>query len=406
VADNSKDRKQTEIVQSIKQKAKEYRDYTADCLSQLVQLPSLSCDEEAVIQRIKALLTAAGVSNCRIDGLGNLIATVGSGSRKIAIDAHIDTVDTGDESQWQTPPFSGLIKDGWVHGRGSVDQKGGAAAMITAARILTELGYNGPFQICFTFTVMEEDCDGLCWEYLINKEKIIPEFAVITEPTNLGLYRGHRGRMELEIYLKGVSAHGSAPERGQNVIYGGARLALKIKELQQRLATDPFLGKGSIAPTLFQTKAPSLCAIPDHARLHVDRRLTWGENKESAIRELENIAGKNSTVVVPEYERKSYTGTRYCQEKYFPTWKIPQDHLLVQAGMQTYQNLFNKSVRPGKWTFSTNGVSLCGRHQIPCIGFGPGNEIYAHAPNERVPIDHLTKAGAFYAFLPHVLGGL
>ncbi len=392
-----------DIAATIRQKAADYRDYTADCLSQLVRRPSLSCQEEAVIQRIKELLIAAGITNYRIDGLGNLIAIIGDGSRKIAIDAHIDTVDTGDEDQWETPPFSGLIKDGWVHGRGSVDQKGGAAAMITAARIMRELEYAGQYQLCFTFTVMEEDCDGLCWDYLIEKEKLLPELAVITEPTNLGLYRGHRGRMELDLFLKGVSAHGSAPERGKNVIYAGARLALKIEELNKRLPSDPFLGKGSIVPTLFQTDSPSLCAIPDHARLHIDRRLTWGENEGSVLRELKPMISEKDTMVVPQYDRKSYQDTLYHQEKYFPSWKIPEDHILMQAGAQTYQTLFNEPTRIGKWTFSTNGVSLCGRHQVPCIGFGPGNEIYAHAPNERVPIDQLEKASAFYALFPHIL---
>jgi len=392
-----------DISHIIKQKAARYREYTAECLSQLVQCPSLSCQEEAVIQRIRELLGEVGITNCRTDGLGNLIAVVGNGPRKLAIDAHIDTVDTGDESQWDVPPFSGAIKDGFVHGRGSVDQKGGAAAMITAARILSETKYAGQYQIHFTFTVMEEDCDGLCWEYLINEEKLLPEFAVITEPTNLGVYRGHRGRMELELNIKGVSAHGSMPERGENVIYSGARMALAIENLNEHLPADPFLGKGTIAPTLFRTNSPSLCAIPDHGRLHIDRRLTWGEDKDSAIAELKSIIGEKGELVVPRYEQKSYKGVIYQQETYFPTWKIPEEHFLLEAGVDTYQTLFGDKARVGKWTFSTNAVSLCGRHRIPCIGFGPGDEIYAHAPNECVPVDHLEKASAFYAFLPHVL---
>ncbi len=392
-----------EISRIVKEKSVEYRDYTAENLSQIVQIPSLSCQEEAVIQRIRELLEAAGVHNCRTDGLGNLIAVVGNGDRNLAIDAHIDTVDTGDESQWDIPPFSGAIKDGFVHGRGSVDQKGGAAAMITAARILSEIEYAGQFQIYFTFTVMEEDCDGMCWEYLINEEQLEPEFTVITEPTNLNLYRGHRGRMEMELYLKGVSAHGSMPERGKNVIYSGARASLEIEKLNENLTSDPFLGKGTIVPTLFNTEAPSLCAVPDHARIHIDRRLTWGEDKASAIAELNGIIGEDAELVVPEYERKSYKGVSYRQEKYFPTWKIPEDHILVQAGTETYRKLYGNAVQVGKWTFSTNAVSICGRHKIPCIGFGPGDEIYAHAPNERIPVDDLEKASAFYALLPHIL---
>jgi len=167
------------IAELIKEKAREYRNYTAECLSEMVKIPSVSCEEERVVLRIKELLESAGVKDVRIDGLGNLIAKVGNGPKIIAIDAHIDTVDTGDESQWDTPPFSGLIKDGFVQGRGTVDQEGGAASMIAAARILTEMNYTGEYSVYFTFTVMEEDCDGMCWEYLINEEKLVPDLPLL-----------------------------------------------------------------------------------------------------------------------------------------------------------------------------------------------------------------------------------
>ena len=392
-----------EKIKQIRDMANQYRQYSAECLSEMVKIPSLSTGEEKVVLKIKEQLEAAGVNDVRIDGLGNLIARVGNGSKILAFDAHIDTVDTGDESQWDIPPFSGLIKDGYVHGRGTVDQEGGAASMVTAARILSEFDYDGDYSIYFTFTVMEEDCDGMCWLYLIEEEKLIPDFAVITEPTNLGLYRGHRGRMEMEVHIKGLSAHGSAPERGKNVIYSGAKTALAIQKLHEELKDDEFLGKGSIAPTVLTTETPSLCAIPDKAFMHIDRRLTWGETKESAVAEVENIIGDDSKVVVPIYARESYTGKIFKQEKYFPTWKIPENHPLVQAGVKAHIALFNEDARIDKWTFSTNGVAICGKHKIPCIGFGPGNEIYAHAPNEKVPMEHLEKASAFYAALPYVL---
>ena len=390
-------------IKKIRDMAKQYRQYSAECLSDMVKIPSLSAGEEKVVLKIKEQLKAAGVKDVRIDGLGNLIARVGRGPKILAFDAHIDTVDTGDVEQWDLSPFSGLIKDDHVHGRGTVDQEGGAASMVTAARILTEMNYDGDYSIYFTFTVMEEDCDGMCWLYLIEEEKLIPDFAVITEPTNLGLYRGHRGRMEMEVHVTGLSAHGSAPERGKNVIYSSAKTALKIQELHEVLKDDEFLGKGSIAPTVLTTETPSLCAIPDKAFMHIDRRLTWGETKESAVAEVQNILSDNSEVSVPIYARESYTGKIFKQEKYFPTWKIPEDHPLVQAGVKAHLGLFNEPARIDKWTFSTNGVAICGKHKIPCIGFGPGNEIYAHAPNEKVPIEHLEKATAFYAALPYAL---
>jgi len=392
-----------EIWGLIRQRAEHYRDYTSSNLSEIVRIRSLSGEEREVIEKIKSLLESADFDEVKIDGLGNLIGRVGNGEKILAIDAHIDTVDTGDINQWEFDPFSGEIKDGFVLGRGSVDQKGGAASMITAGKILKELGYDGLFTVYFTFTIMEEDCDGMCWNYIIEKERLVPDFAILTEPTNLGIYRGHRGRMEIELYFRGISAHASAPERGDNAIYKASRAALEIEKLNYRLRNDDFLGKGSVAATLIESKSPSLCAIPDHCRIHLDRRLTWGETRESAIEEVREAIGNEAVIEVPIYNRASYKGTLYKQEKYFPTWKIPEDHYLVKVASQAYELLFREAPRIGKWTFSTNGVAICGKHGIPAIGFGPGNEVYAHAPNEKIPIDHLVKASAFYALMPYIL---
>jgi putative selenium metabolism hydrolase len=406
-----------ETCAAIRQKAQELSAYTARNLSELVRIPSLSGQEGEVIAKLANLCEQAGFDEVRVDGLGNLVGRVGNGPHRIAVDAHVDTVDTGDETQWLHPPFSGEIRDGQVYGRGSVDQKGGAASMITSGRILKELGYAGKYSVYYTFTIMEEDCDGLCWNYLLEKEGLVPEFVVITEPTNLGLYLGQRGRVEFEIYFGGLSAHGSAPERGDNAIYRASEMALKVRELHERLRSDDFLGKGSVAVTFVHSESPSLCAIPDRCMIHLDRRLTWGETKESAWDELQRIADDKTTISIPMYDRPSYRGTVFAQEKYFPTWKIPAHHWLVDAGVHAYAMLFGEPpgssgragaagrVRIDKWTFSTNGVAICGKHNIPCIGFGPGNEVYAHAPNEAVPIEHLEKASAFYAFLPYVLQG-
>ncbi len=387
----------------IKNKAEEYRDYTAKNLSEIVQIPSFSGEEGAVIAKLKKLIEDADFDEVRIDGLGNLIGRIGNGSKKLAFDAHIDTVDIGDLSQWEFDPFCGDIRDGKVLGRGSTDQKGGAASMITAGRILKEIGYDGKFSIFFTFTIMEEDCDGMCWNYIIEKENLVPDFAVLTEPTNLGVYRGHRGRMEMDIYFKGLSCHASAPERGENAIYKASRVILEIEKLNEKLASDEFLGKGTVAATLIESDSPSLCAVPDSCHIHLDRRLTWGETKDSAIDEIKKIVGNDAEITVPIYDKPSFKGTVHRQEMYFPTWKIPEEHTLVIAGVKSAQFVLDSKPIVGKWTFSTNGVAICGRHNIPAIGFGPGNEVDAHAPNETVPLDHLVKSSAFYALLPNVL---
>ncbi len=283
--------------------ANSYADYTAGNLSRLVKICSLSLGEEAVALELKRQMLEAGFDEARIDKLGNVIGRIGNGKKILAFDGHIDTVDVGNLANWNSDPFSGEIRDGFVHGRGTVDQKGGPAAFVTAGRMLQELAFDRDLTIYFTGTVIEEDCDGLCWKYLVEEEKIKPDFVVITEPTNLNIYRGHRGRMEIEVTFRGVSAHGSAPERGKNAIYMASRACLEIEKLNERLMGDEFLGKGSVALSEFVSGSPSLCAVADYAKIHLDRRLTWGETKESAVAEIKEILkDMDAEVTVLQYE--------------------------------------------------------------------------------------------------------
>ncbi len=385
-------------VNSINSLSEKYRDYTVSNLSRMVRIRSMSCQEEPVMVELKQMMQEAGIGDVKTDGLGNLIGKIGYGKKILAFDGHMDTVDTGQVSNWDFDPFSGKVENGYLLGRGSVDQKGGLASMVTAARILTETGVPENLTIYFTTTVMEEDCDGLCWKYIIEEDRIKPDAVVITEPTNLTISRGQRGRMEILVEFSGISSHGSAPERGKNAIYMASEASLTIRDLNQRLPQHDFLGKGSIAVTEVKSDSPALCAIADYASLYIDRRLTVGETKESAVAGLQSaINDTDARITIPYYEGKAYTGNRYGMEKFYPTWIMPEDHKVIKDGLAVFAALFNRKPVVGKWLFSTNGISIQGMYGIPVIGFGPGEEAMAHAPNEKVPVDHLVKASAFYA---------
>lgn len=388
--------------------AEQYTPQMVAFLREMIAIPSESAEERAVIARIEQEMRKVGFDEIKIDGLGSILGRVGSGKRVIAMDAHIDTVGVGNPASWGRDPYQGELKDGVIYGRGASDQSAGMAAMVYAAKVIKELDLAGDAQVWVTGTVMEEDCDGLCWQYILN-EKVIPrpEVVVITEPTDLGVYRGHRGRMELEVRTTGRSAHGAHPERGENAVYKMAPIIADIEQLNQRLAAtaDPFLGKGSCTISHIRSTSPSLCAVADSCAIHVDRRLTRGETRETSVAELQalpSVQRAGAEVVVLDYARAAYTGLVYPTAKYYPTWVMDEDDPVVAAAVRTAEVVLGAPPNLHRWSFSTNGVATRGMFGIPTFGFGPADEIHAHSPDDQCPVLHLTRAAQFYALFPQV----
>jgi putative selenium metabolism hydrolase len=372
-------------------------------LRDLIAIPAESGQEGPVIARIQQEMEKVGFDEVRIDPMGNILGRIGSGKTVIMMDSHTDTVGVGDPKEWAWDPYQGKVEDGYVFGRGACDQRAGMASMVYAGKLIKELGLEGDYTVYMVGSVQEEDCDGLPWLYILKESGIRPDCVVITEPSRLRIYRGHRGRMEIEVHLRGTSCHASAPERGDNPVYKMSRLVQEVERLNERLKDDPFLGKGSIAVTEIRSLSPSLCAVPGACSIHLDRRLTAGETKESALAEVRALPGaENAEVEVLVYETPSYTGLRYPMEKYYPTWVLAESHPLTQSAVNTYRALWNREPVVDKWTFSTNGVGSMGLMGVPTIGFGPGEEEVAHSVMERVPIRQLVEAAEFYAAFPLV----
>lgn len=430
--------------EKIKEAAKGYEQDMTRFLRDIVKFPGESCGEKEHIDRIAEEMRKLDFDKVEIDPMGNVLGYMGTGKTLIGFDAHIDTVGIGNKANWNFDPYEGFESETEIGGRGTSDQLGGIVSAVYGARIMKDLGLlSDKYTVLVTGTVQEEDCDGLCWQYIINEDKVRPEFVVSTEPTDGGIYRGQRGRMEIRIDVQGVSCHGSAPERGDNAIYKMADILQDVRALNENDASDTteikglvkmldkkynseweeanFLGRGTVTCSQIFYTSPSRCAVADSCAVSLDRRMTAGETWQSCldeIRALPNVQkyGDDVKVSMYEYARPSYTGLTYPIECYFPTWVIPKDHKVTKALEEAYTSLFGDSrigaaeteamrkVRPltDKWTFSTNGVSIMGRNGIPVIGFGPGAEAQAHAPNEKTWKQDLVTCAAVYAALPSV----
>lgn len=386
----------------IKKTAEEYQKPMTEFLRDLIAIPGESCGEKEVIERIRQEMHALKFDCIEIDAMGNILGCMGDGEKIIAYDAHIDTVGVGNIDNWEFDPYLGYETNEEIGGRGASDQLGGIVSAVYGAKIMKDLGLMAGYKVLVTGTVQEEDCDGLCWQYIINEDKIMPEFVVITEPTDGNIYRGQRGRMEIRVDVKGTSCHGSAPERGDNAIYKMAEIIAEVKSLNERLHYDDFLGKGTLAISEIFFTSPSRCAVADSCSISIDRRLTDGETYQSALAEISELSAVkkyNAEVSMYKYDRPSYTGLVYPTDCYFPTWVSPEDHITTQSMVKAYEGMYGTS-KVDKWTFSTNAVSIMGRFGIPCIGFGPGKEAQAHAPNEKTWKADLVRCAAVYAALP------
>jgi putative selenium metabolism hydrolase len=178
-----------------------------------------------------------------------------------------------------------------------------------------------------------------------------------------------------------------------------------IEKLDKKLKPKQPLGKGSITVSNIISKAPSMCSVSDFCQIHIDRRMTIGENKKSVVKELKEIIKKhkiNANISIPNVEGVSWKGTQFSQEAYFPTWFYDEKHPLVDAAMKTSKATIGKA-KSGVWSFSTNGVATAGHFEIPTIGFAPGKEELAHSSKEGIVLEDLVKATKFYSLFPFEL---
>lgn len=388
----------------VKALSKKYETDMAQFLRDIIAIPSESCKEKEVVHRIAEEMRKCGFDEVKFDKLGNVLGRMGSGKTVIMYDAHIDVVGVGDPASWKRDPWKGEFKDGKIWGRGAVDEKPAMSCMIYGAKVMKELNMLGDYTLWVVGSVMEEDCDGYPLIHIIEKENIKPDFVVLGEPTDMAIFRGHRGRMEIRVITKGVSAHGAHCDKGINAIYKMAPIIQDIEQLNKKLKHDDFLGKGTITVAFTEAKSPSLCSVPNECTIYLDRRLTAGETMESAVNEIKSLPHIGDAIVeVLQYDAISWTGYNAKQEKYFPTWVLPENHKIVQAGAKSIEAVLGKKAVISRWTFSTNGVATMGRFNIPTIGFAPGREELAHSTEEYVEVKELVEATEFYAIFPQEL---
>lgn len=363
----------------------------------LVQTRSYSDEEGNVATLAKKEMEKLGYE-VFIDRLGNVVGKLGSGETIIHFDSHMDTVQVNDPENWKHDPFGGEIVDGNLWGRGSVDMKSSFAASVYGVKEAYDAGYLKDNTVYVTGSVCEEYCDGVNLIHLYKDLNIKPDYCIICEPSDNVITLGHKGKAQIRITTKGISAHGSAPEKGKNAVYEMAEIIQRVEKLNASLYKEG--AHGTVVLSEITCISASLNAVPSSCSIYLDRRLCLGETLEQVKEEMDTlIEGKNASWEVGTLTHTTWKGEKIVYNPMHDPWIIDKNHPLTQAMIDAYSEVYNQVPQNFDfWDFGTNAITPVALG-IPTIGFGAGEYKLAHMTNEHCSVDRICEAASVYTQL-------
>ncbi|MGQ9714654.1 MAG: M20/M25/M40 family metallo-hydrolase [Anaerolineae bacterium] len=371
----------------------------------LVQTPSLSGQEGAVVDLVAQEMETLGFDEVYVDPVGNVVGRMqGEGGPSLMFNCHVDHVAPGDESRWPFPPYAGALHEGYLWGVGASDTKGALAPQVYALGALRQAGASLPGDV-YVVGVVQEEVNGLGTRNLL--QRLRPDAVILGEATANQIARGHRGRGEVVVRIWGRAAHASAPERGVNPHQVAARFVLALERLP--LPTHPDLGASSLTPTLYRTDQVSGNVIPGEVELHLDWRVVPGTDVEAFLARLQALAdacltpGSRAEVGLLQRHLRSYKGHEQTIAALTMPFLLPEDHALVRGSRAILSQALGREVRVGLWRFTTDGGHFMGAG-IPTIGFSPCEEHLAHTAEDRVSVALMEEGMVGYMALALHLG--
>ncbi len=426
------------MIEELKKITKELKPQMIDFCRSLIKMPSLSGKERGVADLYLAEMKKLGYDEVFRDAWGNVIGVINGteSGPSILFNGHLDHVDTGDYSEWGGyDPYGAVIDrdemynqdmNGYeetevIHGRAAADVKGGGATMVYAGAALVALrraGFPVKGRLIFTMTVLEEPAEMLGMIKLMDEtfpnHGLSADVCISCEATSLKLYLGHRGRVEMQVTISGVTSHASAPWLGVNAVNKATKFIDRVERVvDAEKHIDPDLGASSIALTIIDCTPGSMCIVPDRCTITYDRRLTPEESAEDCLaqirRIIDDIASEDETfraeVKIAAVKRTSYTGMSEVIQNKKEGWKLDREHPVAQACADALQSV-GQEPKFGYWDFGTDLPVTAVRHGIPSIGYSPMQEYYCHRPVDKVRIDYMEKALLGYVAIFNRLGHL
>ena len=396
--------------EQVKAAAPALADPQVEFLSDIIRHRTYTGEEGPAVERTLEEMRSSGFDDVRTASAGDALGTVGTGRYQLLYDAHLDHNRVADEEEWPYPPLEPTVADGKLFGLGASDCKAGVATIVYGARLAAQLGLTGDCTITVQGATLEEDAEGFAMRHLIETDGFPrPDAVLLAEASDLTLRRGHRGRCEVRVKVRGEAAHASTPELGDNAILKMRPILDAIDAMTPTLPTDDILGRGTQAITLIEgPNTPN--SVPSWCEATIDRRLTPGETPESVLAEIDAaVAPLGGEARVPIQAVTSWTGLDLSGPAFYPGWLLDADDLLIRAGQLTCAALWGEAPPVDIWTFSSNGTYSAGVAGIPTLGFGPMEQQYVHTAQDQVDLAKLLKGVMFYALFPaayaHVRSG-
>jgi putative selenium metabolism hydrolase len=403
---------QSELVDRIGILAEQMTEPRERFLADLIRIRSYTGQEKPAVERTLAELKAIGCDEVWQDSAGNALGRIGRGPRVILYNAHLDTNEVADASEWPHPPLEPVVEGDTMFGLGASDCKGGVAAIVYGAAILAQVqretfevfgNLEGPSVVIMGAT-LEEDAEGFALRSLVERDGLRPDVVLLAEATDLTLRRGQRGRCEVRVRTEGRAAHASQPHLGESAILKMLPVIAALEAMNGYLPVDPIFGAGNQVVTLIEgPHTPN--SVPSWCEVAVDRRLVPGESAESVLAGIRAVVEPlGATACIHTQPVLTHTGLRLDGPSFYPGWLLPEPDPLLAAGKATGAALFGAEPSVGVWRFSTDGTYSAGAAGIPSLGFGPEEEQYVHTALDQVNLTKLRKAAAFYALFPFLYG--
>lgn len=361
----------------------------------VLRIPSESGDEASVGAAFAGLLESLGFDEVETDANSNVIGRIrGDGNGpSVMLNGHLDHVPVGD----MEAPFSAAIVDGarWgeedpaIYGRGACDMKSNMVAGAYAAAALKRAGVPLRGDGLLVADVGEE-VDSPKGVKSVVERGVRADYGISLESTGLGVYLGHRGKLELDITVRGRTAHSSEPGNGVNAILGAVRIIEAIGEYGETLPGDELMGGATVAVTHVRSfPFNDTPVIPDRCVLRVDRRYVRGETPASVEAEVRAVA-EGVMARAPAFR------IEVAPFNHYPLMYVSPEEAIVEAALAARHEVLGGDAAPGAWRFGVNGTFMV-EAGIPTVGIGPGNERWAHTPDEHVPIRDLEQVARVVA---------